>query len=162
MAEDAGCECFLPAATKRVNDSIVPALAERVKRKCIPQKPVSILGLSYKPGTHIIEESQPIQMAQALCGIGYDVILHDPQALDEARMLMGNSVQYATDMREALDKAGTILLLMPWSEYEDFNWRDYDTTTPEKKVLFDPWRVLPPNALTHIDVIQSSYVSFSQ
>lgn len=152
MAEDVEIRCFLPKAIKDVNDSIVPNLVERVKQKGNPEKPVLILGLSYKPDTHIIEESQSFQIAKALGESNYHVIVHDPLAMDEAKSILGSSVKYAQDLKDSMDQAGTILILTPWPEYCDFDWKDYDGYLTEKKLLVDPWRLIKSNAFKNIVV----------
>ncbi|MHC4646781.1 MAG: nucleotide sugar dehydrogenase [Planctomycetota bacterium] len=97
---------------------------------------VGILGLAYKPGTSVIEESASIVAAQALA-VDYTVIVYDPLAMDEARAVLGESVQYAESAQACIEVADAVILMHPDGDApRRFYFRD--------KVIIDPWRSMQP------------------
>jgi len=100
------------------------------------------LGLSYKPGTHIVEESQSIRLAKRLVNAGYLVAVHDPQALSNARDVLGEAVTYHDDPYLCVQGAGAIVLLTNWTIYKYLDWRRIGNLTRDRALLLDSWRVL--------------------
>jgi len=80
-AEDAGTCAHLSPRVVEVNGEIVDRLFAMVSGHVGPGSTVALLGLSYKPGTHIVEESQSLTLAERLLDAGYVVRMHDPKAL---------------------------------------------------------------------------------
>lgn len=78
---------------------------------------IGMLGLSYKPNTHIIEDSQALNIAQLLVNEGYRVTVYDPQAMDGARGVLGDTVNYARNILECLKGADVGIIAVPWSEF---------------------------------------------
>ncbi|MHC4456534.1 MAG: UDP binding domain-containing protein [Planctomycetota bacterium] len=79
-----------------INKSVVDRLLSVINQNSNGSKKLAILGLSYKPGTHIVEESQSIMLAQKLVEEGYEVSVHDPKAIDTAKDILGESVYTIT------------------------------------------------------------------
>jgi len=98
---------------------------------------ISVLGLSYKPNTPVIEDSQALDIAQLLVNEGYSVTVYDPQALENARSVLGNTVRYAKDKAECLAKADIAVIAVPWEEFKQIDFRRLS----KKCVLLDCWRL---------------------
>jgi UDPglucose 6-dehydrogenase len=98
-----------------------------------------VLGLSYKPGTHIVEESQSVMLARLLIDNGYKVAVHDPAAIDTVKNILGNMVNYFRDVKSACADCSSIVLMTRWPEYENLatsKWLKPGT------VIIDSWRIL--------------------
>ena len=58
-------------------------------------KPIKIVGVTYKPGVNIIEESQQLQFAVELVNNGYKVVIEDIKSVcSEVRKLYGDKFAY--------------------------------------------------------------------
>ena len=79
---------------------------------------VSILGLSYKPGTDIVEEAAGLVLAQNLIDCGSEVRVYDPKALEHAKKVLGGDLCYATSLTECIDGADIIVITTPWPEFK--------------------------------------------
>lgn len=79
-AEDAGTTAPLAIATDEVNSRQAQVVVDRVEDLAAVEEieTVCILGMSYKPGTHIDEESFGWELDDELGELGYYRILHDP------------------------------------------------------------------------------------
>jgi len=98
---------------------------------------VGILGLSYKPNTPIIEDSQAIDIVELLINEGYKITVYDPQSLDAARGVFGDAVRYAQSSQTCAEEADILLVTTPWDEFKDI---DFSRADKEISIL-DCWEI---------------------
>ena len=65
-------------------------------------KKVAIWGLAFKPETDDMREATALVMIQKLIEAGCKVKVYDPIAINECKRRIGNTVEYATDMYDAV------------------------------------------------------------
>jgi UDPglucose 6-dehydrogenase len=113
---------------------------------------VALFGLSYKQDTHIVEESQALILAGRLLEAGYDLRLHDPQALDEARAALGKEAEgralCCPSPYEAAAGAAALVLLADWPCFRDYDWQRLEQAAAPGALLLDSWRVLRGRAFS--------------
>src|SRR5262249_59563290 len=80
VAQPAGGTADLALSTDVINRRQVSRLTEMISDMIPAGGAAAVLGLSYKPGTPVIEESQGVMLAKSLKDVGIDVIAHDPMA----------------------------------------------------------------------------------
>jgi UDPglucose 6-dehydrogenase/GDP-mannose 6-dehydrogenase len=78
---------------------------------------IAVLGLAFKPDTDDIRESPSIPVARALVEAGAQVAAYDPEATENARAVLGDSITYAGSLAEALDGAAAAVLMTRWAEF---------------------------------------------
>jgi UDPglucose 6-dehydrogenase len=140
-AEDAGVSVHLSPRVVKVNDEIVNRLCDMVCGHAPPGSTVALLGLSYKPGTHVVEESQPVTLAGKLLDAGYIVRMHDPKALAGASaMLQGRGI-YCDDPYDAVFGASVVVVLTPWPEYQQLEISRLEEQAGPAPLLVDCWRI---------------------
>jgi UDPglucose 6-dehydrogenase len=76
-ARHVGVSAPLAEASDKVNEDTKRDLVEKVKSRIAKSDTVAVLGLSYKPDTHITEEAAGLHLAQHLKQQGYRVLVHD-------------------------------------------------------------------------------------
>ena len=76
-ARQVGLEAPLAEASDRVNERTKEELVEKVQGMVRPGDMVAVLGVAYKPDTHITEEAAGLFLAQQLKRRGYHVLVHD-------------------------------------------------------------------------------------
>lgn len=153
FTKEAGYEPKLSKATVAINDAMVDKLFEIIEAKVAERKHIALLGLSYKPNTHITEESQSIMLAEKLIDSGYAVTVYDPAALDNAKDVLGDKVRYCNDPYECVDGSDAIVLLTKWPEFRDLDWNKVEKNVKEGAVLLDSWRELKNEKLTKLDYV---------
>jgi len=141
FAEEFGGEALLGKAVVAVNNSIPERLFRKISKYNSPPTKVALLGLSYKADTHIIEESHSVILAKSLVEAGFQVSLHDPKALDAARVLFGDSVICSADSYECVSGASAIALLTDWPEYHHLDWNRIAELVPAGTLVIDSWRI---------------------
>ncbi|HEY9059753.1 MAG TPA: UDP-glucose/GDP-mannose dehydrogenase family protein [Pseudobacteroides sp.] len=79
----------------------------------------AVWGLSFKPGTNDMRESPAINVINALLQRNAIVNVYDPKAIDEARSIFGESINYCKNQYDALNGASALILLTEWSEFKE-------------------------------------------
>jgi UDPglucose 6-dehydrogenase len=147
FARSVGVEPLLAESTDAVNRRRSNELIELVSGEIGPDATVAVLGLSYKPGTDVVDESQGIALARILAGRGNRVLVHDPLALERARNELGSSVDYCTSVESALVDASAVVIVNPEKSYAGLGKLLSKRSRP--LVVLDCWRILkerPANA----------------
>jgi UDPglucose 6-dehydrogenase len=103
---------------------------------------VAVLGLSFKPLSDDIRNSQSIRLAEALAAAGAVVVATDPRAVEPARRAHPG-ILYADSVPEAVRDAELVVVATEWDEYRDLDPAALATITPARAVL-DARGVLDP------------------
>jgi UDPglucose 6-dehydrogenase len=142
LARDNGVPALLAEATDAMNKRQVPRMAELLLSHLPEGGTIGVLGLSYKPETEVIEESQGIAIVQALLRQGARVVVYDPAAMENAKHALRGDVVFAASSTECARKADVLAITTPWAEF-----RDLPLAALQRKdgciVVLDCWRVLP-------------------
>ncbi|MFH1318667.1 MAG: nucleotide sugar dehydrogenase, partial [Candidatus Omnitrophota bacterium] len=109
--------------TKIIEDLLVGDGHDRpVNRKIKEETVVGVLGLSYKPNTHIIEDSQAIDIVELLINEGYKIKVYDPAAIESVRGVLGDSVTYAKSSKECVENSDVVIITTPWEEFKTIDF----------------------------------------
>ncbi|MDR2962096.1 MAG: UDP-glucose 6-dehydrogenase, partial [Bacteroidales bacterium] len=85
-------------------------------------KTIAIWGLAFKPETDDMREATSLVTIDLLLRAGCAVRVYDPVAMDECSRRLGDSVQYATDMYDAVLNADALLVLTEWKQFRLPSW----------------------------------------
>lgn len=87
---------------------------------------VTLLGLSFKPGTDDMREAASIRVVNELLKREItDVIGYDPQATLTAKEVFGDKIQYAENLEEALKDSECAFLITEWDEFKKLTPNDF-------------------------------------
>jgi UDPglucose 6-dehydrogenase len=141
IANAVGAPADLPVTTDRLNrmqaDRIVQQLRSRVPRDVT----VAVLGLAYKPFSHVIEESQGIMIAKAFLEHGARVLAYDPLAGDSANLELGGRALIMDNPCDCLRDADVVLIATPDPEFRRLMARDF-RRGGKPVLVVDFWRIL--------------------
>ena len=145
LARSRGVQALLAEATDRFNRQQVEWLGEALLERLPTGGRVGILGLSYKPDTNVIEESQGIAFARYFLEKGVPVAVYDPAALPNARSCLKGPVEFAESAAECARQSDLLMIATPWEEFRRLSPADlkYGGARP---VIIDCWRILSPGA----------------
>lgn len=79
-------------------------------------KNITVLGAAFKPHSDDIRDSPALDVATRLHGLGANVTVTDPQALDNARHAHPQ-LTYTADRDQALQGADAVIIVTEWDEY---------------------------------------------
>jgi len=82
-------------------------------------KRVAVWGLAFKARTDDVRESPSIELIRYLVNSGAEVRVHDPEALESAKAVLGNDVQYHEEMYGTLEAADALVVVTEWLEYRN-------------------------------------------
>ncbi len=125
----------LAEATDKINQRQTSRLIKKIISLLPKRGRVGILGLSYKPDTNVVEESQGILLIKVLLRRGISVIAYDPRALENARKVLGDKITLASSGEECARQADLIVLITPWPEFRRIKKADL-----RNKKVIDCWR----------------------
>ena len=132
-----GVNCDLAEATDRINEHQLNRLFGAVQACCEPGGMIAVLGLSYKPDTHVVEESQGVALARLLFD-DYQVRVFDPAANAAAASLFGERARICESAEEAIDEADVVVIATPWPEFKNLDWA---ASPGRSRSVIDPWGV---------------------
>jgi UDPglucose 6-dehydrogenase len=141
MAQTIGAPALLAEATDNMNRRLLDRQIERVQALLRPGMTVGVLGLSYKPQTGVVEESQGLMLAASLVESGHCVAVYDPLALENARAVLKDSVQYFASARECIHSCDAVIITTPLPEFRELQPEDFPARE-HRTLVFDCWRLL--------------------
>ena len=96
----------------------------------------AVWGLAFKPRTDDMREAPSIGLVRDLLAAGCKVNVHDPEAMDVAKGVFGNSVNYCAKNYDALNGADALCIVTEWNE---FRHPDFERIRSSLKspVIFD-------------------------
>jgi len=154
LASRLGAHPDIALATDAINRYQIDRLMTAVTSRAAPGARVAVLGMSYKPDTGVIEESQGVMLAKRLHEEGYAITIHDPVSTDSAGRVLGSDATRAASASEALSDAAIAVIVTPWPEYAELGRLDLERRVP----IIDCWRLLrPASAGSSIEVIWLGY-----
>jgi UDPglucose 6-dehydrogenase len=103
-----------------------------------------VLGLAYKPGTGVVEESQALALVRLVAGMGGRVVAYDALARFAAAIeVAGSGVKMAGSIGECLAGAQVVVVATPDPAFGLLRPADLARCAPGVAVV-DCWRTLAP------------------
>ena len=116
--------------------SVLFAKAMKYFNKDLKGKTFAVWGLSFKPQTDDMREAPSLVVINMLLEAGAKVKAYDPVAIEEAKRILGDKVEYAKDQYEALIDADALFLITEWPEFK-FPTFSVMSRLLKNKVIFD-------------------------
>jgi UDPglucose 6-dehydrogenase len=107
---------------------------------------VGIWGLSFKPNTDDMREAPALVIIEKLIEAGATVKAYDPVSIEEAKRRIGNKVDYASDMYDAVIDADALILVTEWSEFRIPNFKVLKRIM-QNHVVFDGRNIYDPQEM---------------
>ena len=131
----------IAVVTDASNSVPVRRLVEQVGAAVWPKSTVAVLGLAYKPQSHVIERSQGLEAALAIAATGIRVVCYDPLARDAARNEVKDKALVLDNIKACLDQADVVVIANPDPEFAGLTSKDFPQRSPPIQVI-DCWRLL--------------------
>ncbi|MDE3167626.1 MAG: UDP-glucose/GDP-mannose dehydrogenase family protein [Acidobacteriota bacterium] len=143
LARANGVPALLAEATDAMNRRQAPRIAQMILARLPEGGTAGLLGLSYKPQTDVIEESQGVAIAKKLLESGARVAVYDPAAMANAGRQLAGKIAFAASMHECVRQSDVLAITTPWAEFGTLKAEDLENG-PE--LVIDCWRVLGAEA----------------
>ena len=109
-------------------------------------KKIALWGLAFKPNTDDIREAPALYMIDKLLGAGAAVTAFDPEAMDNVKAKLGDSIAFASSMMEAAQDADALLICTEWHAFRNPNF-DRLKSTLKTNVVFDGRNIYSPDEM---------------
>jgi UDPglucose 6-dehydrogenase len=136
-----GANCSLSETNEVYNRSLSKRFVEKVKSIMGVANTVAVLGLAYKPLSHIVENSPGIYLAGAMADAGYRVIGYDPLANESARIPLQYRALIAESLDQCLQDADVVLVTTPDDMFRRLTASDF-LRGRNRVTVIDFWRCL--------------------
>ena len=99
-------------------------------------KHLAIWGLAFKPNTDDIREAPAFYMIESLLKSGATVSAFDPEAMQNSKQVLGDSIQFAENQYDSLKNADALIIATEWNE---FRAPDFEKVSGllKNKAIFD-------------------------
>jgi UDPglucose 6-dehydrogenase len=142
FARKYGQKARLAEATDEMNRHQIKHLINLVLTYLPNDKRVSILGLSYKPNTPVIEESQAIKIIEELLKKDLEIAVYDPLAMSNARVCFGNKIFYASSIKDCVSYSSLWIVTTQADEFKNIDGSYLVHHHPT--TIIDCWRIIEP------------------
>ncbi|MFC2144160.1 UDP-glucose dehydrogenase family protein, partial [Acidobacteriota bacterium] len=138
IAREAGRPFEIVETVIAANDRIKERAVQRVQEAIgddLKGKVVAVLGLSFKPETDDMRESSSIPLVAALVEGGATVKAFDPVAMDNARAMLPEDVQYCENSYDAADGADAMIIVTEWNQFRSLDMERVRTSLKQPVVV---------------------------
>lgn len=88
----------------------------------IKGKTFAVWGLAFKPNTTDMRSAPSIAVIRQLMDGGAVIRVFDPQAMDEARKIFHETIDYTDSAEQCLSDADALIVLTEWDEFSNPDW----------------------------------------
>ncbi len=138
-AKKADINLELPSIIDRINHRQIKRLLKIITRHVPLSEAITILGLSYRPDTDVIDESAGMKLIAALIK-NYHITVYDPKSYANIRKIFGNKIQYADSLKSSLFNARGIIITTNQTEFAKIDKNMLNELYPP--FILDCWRLL--------------------
>ena len=123
MARQNGVNLSLIEATIKGNEARYGQMAEKILKAAKSDSPkIGVLGLAFKNGTDDCRMSPALSIVQELIQSNVQLTAYDPKAMDNARLILGDKISYASDIYEVMKDADVLAILTEWSDFKNIDF----------------------------------------
>ncbi|MFK4391708.1 UDP-glucose 6-dehydrogenase [Bacillus sp. AFS026049] len=88
-------------------------------------KTIGVLGLAFKPNTDDVREAASLVLIPELIEMGASVKAYDPIAIENAKKVLPDKVEYADNIIETIEDTDLVFILTEWEEIINFPIEKY-------------------------------------
>lgn len=152
FARTLGARADLAEATDAINHYQLDRVVNAIVRRVATGGPIAILGLAYKPGTAVVEQSQGLALVEKLTAIGHRVVGYDPLAMAAAQAELRRPFEVAASAADAVRRASLVVVMTNCDEFATIPVAAF-ARERERLSVIDCWRVIPPTVGGVADLI---------
>ncbi|QIG90182.1 UDP-glucose/GDP-mannose dehydrogenase family protein [Chryseobacterium sp. POL2] len=131
-------------STEAVNNAQKVILTSDIEKyfNDLSGKKIALWGLAFKANTDDIREASSLDNIKILLDKGAKIIAYDKIAESNVRKVIGDKIEYATDMYSALEDADCLLIATEWPEFKNPNF-ELMASKMKNKIIFDGRNMFP-------------------
>lgn len=129
LSNDNGYELKTIKATIEINENQKYKLFRKAKDifGSLKGRKVSVLGLTFKPGTDDLREAPSIPNVKRLIEEGAKVSVYDPVGVNNFKKIFQNEVNYCNSIEESIVEAEIVFIFTEWGEIKSFDLNKFNS-----------------------------------
>jgi len=145
MGRQKDCPMSIVTAVNEVNQRQQDRFVGKIRKYFSGRKGVILAawGLAFKARTNDTRESAAIGCIEKLLAAGFKVRAFDPEAMEEAKLQLGDKVELGRDGYEILSGADALVILTDWQEFRTPDFEDI-LAKLRRPVIFDGRNLYDP------------------
>lgn len=146
--KEVGCPLAVVEAVEKTNAAQKTILVPRIEAYLgtLQDKVIGLWGLSFKPRTDDIREAPALYMIEKLRAKGARVQAYDPKAMEVAKHVLGDKVQYCPHAYDAARGADALVVATEWNEFREPDFERLKTLL-RRPAIFDGRNLYNPKLL---------------
>jgi len=112
-------------------------------------KKIAMWGLAFKPNTDDIREAPALENIKILLEMGASVAAYDPEAMDNIKKEIGDSITYAESPYGALVDADALMIVTEWPVFRNPDFQAVGKLLKEK-LIFDGRNLFEPEQMQEL------------
>lgn len=136
-----------------VNNNQRALLVKKAKErfKVLTDRRVAILGLAFKPNTDDMREAASIAIINELVKECSDIVTYDPAAMEVAKRVLPEGIEYANSVETSLKGADMVFILTEWAEFKQIDLHKFKQLMNEP-IIFDGRNCFDLDDMKHNDI----------
>ncbi len=119
-AEEFGYDAKILKSVLDVNKEIKPHWIDKIEKNVPKDKPLTILGLSFKPDSDDVRQTPALDIIKLLLERGYkNLTAYDPMANELFDKIYKLPIKYVDNLKDAVNQSSDIILITGWKEFID-------------------------------------------
>ncbi|MCD6460311.1 UDP-glucose/GDP-mannose dehydrogenase family protein [bacterium] len=118
IADELGYDFELLKTVEKINRTQIESFIKKIEETLwvVKDKTIGILGLAFKPNTDDMRNAPSVPIIQALQQEGAKIKAYDPQAVENANLLLDNVI-YCDNPYDVAQDAEALVLVTEWDEF---------------------------------------------
>jgi UDPglucose 6-dehydrogenase len=151
-AHEYGYQAELLSAVENVNNRQKHRLVEKINsfyQNQLQGKVFALWGLAFKPNTDDMREAPSRVILEALIAAGATVKVYDPEALNEAKRIYGDTpgLVYCNQQESTVQDADALIIVTEWKHFRSQDFNELSRLLKDK-VIFDGRNIYDPEQVT--------------
>ncbi|MGH7977615.1 MAG: UDP-glucose dehydrogenase family protein [Limisphaerales bacterium] len=144
ISEQVGYEFKLLKEVQRINSEQMERFVKKITDTLwvLKDKKIGVLGLAFKQNTDDVRSSPAIDLCQRLLKDGAALRVHDPKAMEKAKVVLTN-VTYVDDMNAVAEGCDALVVATEWDEFKNLDLERAKKTLTHP-ILFDGRNLFDP------------------
>jgi len=128
-----------------VNEAQKKLLFKKIKERFneLKERKIAVWGLSFKPQTDDMREAASIVTINLLLSEGANIKAYDPQAIENAKNIFEDRIEYGYTPYECLKGAEALVVFTEWNEFRNLDLQKIKDLMV-KRIIFDGRNIYDP------------------
>ncbi len=124
IAQDLGYDFKLLREVYEINEQQKMRVVKKIKDGVwnLKGKMIALFGLAFKPNTDDMRFAPSLDIIRALRSEEALIRAYDPVAMEKAKEVLGEAIQYASNAYEAVKDAHAVVVVTEWPEFKELDW----------------------------------------